>query len=230
MKVGIVRFPGSNCDRDVQFSLKKLSIDTIFLWHSDSDISPSIDLVIIPGGFSWGDYLRCGALAARAPIMKAVKKFHASGGYVIGICNGFQILCESGLLPGALRINISKKFICRNIKLLPNPESSPMLSLLKKSPVTYPIAHHEGNYYLPQDQLKELSTKGQIAFKYCDESGDDNSEANPNGSVMNIAGIVSEDARILGLMPHPERAMDELCGMVDGNQFWESVINSLIKK
>lgn len=206
--IGLVQFPGSNCDADCIEAFKRLfQLDLQLLWHEEPSIPTHIRSLILPGGFSYGDYLRSGALASLSPIMQAVKGFVAKGGAVLGICNGFQVLCESGLLPGTLLKNQSRKFICEMSTLSVADGNSRWHSALAYNHYRVPIAHGEGNYYIGDDGLKELQDKGQILFQYGE---------NPNGSRQNIAGIVSENGRVMGLMPHPERATSPLLGSSDG--------------
>lgn len=218
MKAGVVVFPGSNCDHDC-YNVSKhiMGWDTSFIWHKEVKL-PDLDLIILPGGFSYGDYLRCGALAARSPIMSEIKKFVDRGGYVIGICNGFQILTESLLLPGALKMNDSLNFICKKIYLNTINKNIVFTKDIKDK-VLFPIAHHDGSYYIDDDGLKSLYDNNQIVFKY---------EKNPNGSVADIAGVCSKNGRVLGLMPHPERSSDNIndCD-VDGLSLFKSIERNL---
>ena len=226
MRAAVVQFPGSNCDRDILAALEKAGANAGLVWHGASELPSDTGLVVLPGGFSWGDYLRCGALAARSPLMAAVKQFAASGGYVVGVCNGFQILCEAGLLPGVLRINQGQKFICRPASVVPDPAASPLLAGLSPAPAVYPIAHHEGNYYIPAQDADAMASSGRIAFRYCSPEGETTNENNPNGSMLNIAGLANDRGNVLGLMPHPERAMEPLNGMTDGFAFWRSLLDA----
>lgn len=214
MKFGIVVFPGSNCDRDMQDALQNdLHKEVIMLWHKDKDLSmfsPKEDCIILPGGFSFGDYLRCGAIARFSPMMNSVIEFANAGGKVLGICNGFQVLCESGLLPGVLMNNAQRQFACKNIYLKNDNE------VLK-----IPIAHGDGNYFADEKTLDALEKNGQIIFRYCDEEGNINTGANPNGAVRNIAGIRNEKGNVVGMMPHPERATSPLLGNTDGRRVFE---------
>ena len=210
MKFGVVVFPGSNCDRDMIDSLAKdLGKEVIALWHKDEDLSMfTIDYcIVLPGGFSYGDYLRCGAIARFSPMMKSVIDFANRGGKVLGVCNGFQILCESGLLPGALLLNANRQFICKNV-FVTNNNSSTALKI--------PIAHGEGRYYADEILLDELETNNQILFRYSNEQGELTEDGNPNGSLRNIAGIRNKAGNVFGMMPHPERATNELLGNIDG--------------
>jgi len=229
MKFGIVVFPGSNCDHDAYFALKhNLGFETQFLWHKDTNIPSDIKCIVLPGGFSYGDYLRTGAIARFSPIMKEVVRFANNGGLVIGICNGFQILTESGLLPGALLKNTSLRFICRDVFLKTLNTNTPFTSLIEKNRILkIPIAHFEGNYFADGDTLKELEDNGQIVFQYCTPDGEVTQEANPNGSLKNIAGITNKDKNVLGMMPHPERYCDPILGGIDGSLIFKSIANFL---
>ena len=223
MKTGIIVFPGSNCDEDIFHVLKNiLRQNVIKLWHKDHDLQ-GCDLVILPGGFSYGDYLRSGAIARFSPIMKEVMSFASKGGIVFGICNGFQILCESGLLPGALLNNLHHQFVCKNVFIrAENNETILTSSLVKGMALKIPIAHGEGNYFADEETMKRLIDNGQILFRYCDDKGTINPESNPNGTVENIAGICNETKNVFGMMPHPERAADSLLGNNDGLIILES--------
>lgn len=223
-KFGVVVFPGSNCDHDAYNTLKHiLNQDTEFLWHKDSSIG-NRNVIIVPGGFSYGDYLRCGAIARFSPIMKDVVRHASSGGVVIGICNGFQILCESGLLPGALLRNESLKFVCKNVTLKIENKNTIFTSVyngngnVKPGKMVVPVAHGDGNYICDEDTLKELCDNDRVVFRY---------ELNPNGAIDNIAGIMNKQGNVLGMMPHPERASESVVGGSDGRYLFESVINSL---
>ena len=209
MKFGIVAFPGSNCDRDMYEALKNdLGQETVMLWHKDEDLSAFTidDCIVLPGGFSFGDYLRCGAIARFSPMMKSVIEFAHKGGKVLGVCNGFQILCEAGLLPGALLRNSNQKFICKNV------------FLKGKSGVTYtiPIAHGEGRYFADQKTLTEIESNSQVIYRYVAADGTQREDANPNGAIHNIAGICNKNRNVYGMMPHPERACNPLLGNTDG--------------
>jgi len=229
MKFGIVVFPGSNCDHDAYFALKhNLGFETQFLWHKDTNIPSDIKCIVLPGGFSYGDYLRTGAIARFSPIMKEVVRFANNGGLVIGICNGFQILTESGLLPGALLKNTSLRFICSDVFLKTLNTNTPFTSLIEKDRILkIPIAHFEGNYFADDDTLKELEDNGQIVFQYSTPDGEVTQEANPNGSLKNIAGITNKDKNVLGMMPHPERYCDPILGGIDGSLIFKSIANFL---
>jgi len=231
MKFGVVIFPGSNCDQDMIYVLRDiLGHQVVELWHKNTDLQ-GVEAIMLPGGFSYGDYLRSGALANHSPIMAEVVKFANKGGLVVGICNGFQILCESGLLPGALLHNNSHKFICKNVYLVPdNNKSCINADLQKEQPLLIPIAHGEGRYYADDDTIAELRSNKQILFRYCDANGDISNESNPNGSMENIAGVCNAKFNVYGMMPHPERASDEELGNTDGKLILESLINNWIKK
>ncbi len=217
MKIGVVTFPGSNCNMDIVHALRNdLKYDVVELWHKDSDLQGS-DAVVLPGGFSYGDYLRSGAIARFSPIMEAVIKYANDGGKVLGICNGFQILCEAGLLPGTLMHNETRKFICKNVTILPVSRSASISADLDdQAALVIPIAHGEGNYYLPELELAELEANDQVIFRYCDENGKINNASNPNGSSNNIAGVCNVDKNVFGMMPHPERACSNDLGNTDG--------------
>jgi len=217
MKSGVVIFPGANCDHDVYHVLKHLvGHETSFLWHGDEDLKGS-DLVVLPGGFSYGDYLRAGALAAKSPVMRAVVRHAEAGGLVLGICNGFQILLESGLLPGAMRHNRSQRFVCRSVHLRVERADLPFTRGYEAGQViSLPIAHAEGNFEAPAELLDEIEQAGQVAFRYCDAAGEVSDEANFNGSARNIAGVTNREGNVLGMMPHPERAAEAVLGGIDG--------------
>ncbi len=228
MKFGVVVFPGSNCDHDIIYVLKKIfRKDIVVLWHKEQDLG-NCDLVFLPGGFSYGDYLRAGSIARFSPIMKEVVKFADRGGYVMGICNGFQILCEAHLLPGALLQNDNYRFICRNSYIMPQTTNSFATSLLQKDkPLKIPIAHGEGRYYVSGDVLEELNDDDRVLFRYCDRFGNITRGANPNGSVENIAGICNKRRNVIGMMPHPERAADKELLNTDGKAIFESIFDGL---
>ena len=229
MKFGVVIFPGSNCDEDIIYVLEKImGQQVVRLWHKDHDLQ-GCDFIVLPGGFSFGDYLRSGAIARFSPIMQEVIQFAAKGGYVWGICNGFQILTEAGLLPGALLHNNNRKFNCSNIYLLPQTINSMLTSLIEpQRALKIPVAHGEGNYFADSDTLKALNDNEQVLFRYCDEFGNVVEEANPNGSLQNIAGVCNAGRNVFGLMPHPERAADGLLANQDGLAIFESIL-SLVK-
>jgi phosphoribosylformylglycinamidine synthase len=230
LKFGVVVFPGSNCDHDAYYSLRKvLNYDVEFLWHKDTDLKQS-SVILLPGGFSYGDYLRTGAIARFSPIMNSVISFANKGGIVIGICNGFQILLEAGLLPGVMIRNNSLKFACKDVYLkTENRETifSAEISEATKA-LKIPIAHGEGNYFADIELLKELETNRQILLRYSDEDGNVNDENNPNGSQLNIAGIVNKNGNVMGMMPHPERACDPTLGRTDGQQIFKSIANYIL--
>ena len=228
MKFGVLIFPGSNCDHDMVYTLKNiLNQEVVELWHKDSDLQ-NVDAIAIPGGFSFGDYLRSGAIARYSPIMESVIEFANNGGFVFGICNGFQILCESGLLPGALLHNDNQKFICKNVYLKADNNSNSFTKYLDTDKaLKIPIAHGEGKYFADEKTLKELKENGQILFRYSDENGNITEDVNPNGSADNIAGICNKNKNVYGMMPHPERAADVTTGNIDGLQILNSMIKSL---
>ncbi|QKJ21617.1 phosphoribosylformylglycinamidine synthase I [Poseidonibacter lekithochrous] len=214
MKISVLQFPGTNCEYDTQYAFEKLGAEVEIIWHKEKSIPEDTDLLVIPGGFSYGDYLRSGAIARFANIMESVQSYAAKGGKVLGICNGFQILLEAGLLPGAMKRNDSLHFISKynNLKVIDNDNT--FLSLLKKDEVVnIPVAHHDGNYFIDEKGFNELEANGQVLLKYCDEEG---TTTNINGSVANIAGICNKEKNVFGLMPHPERAIEKLLGCDDG--------------
>ncbi|MFD1256985.1 phosphoribosylformylglycinamidine synthase subunit PurQ [Mucilaginibacter terrae] len=229
MKFGVVIFPGSNCDEDIIYVLEKImGQQVVRLWHKDHDLQGS-EMIILPGGFSFGDYLRSGAIARFSPIMQEVIQFASKGGYVMGICNGFQILAEAGLVPGALLHNRQRKFICRNTFLVPQTRNSLLTSQIDEQKVLkIPIAHGEGNYFADADTLQGLKDNDQILFRYTDEAGNITDEANPNGSLENIAGVCNLNRNVFALMPHPERAADTLLANEDGLAIFESIL-SMVK-
>lgn len=229
MKFGVVVFPGSNCDEDMVYVLGNvMKQQVVKLWHKDHSLQ-GCDFIALPGGFSYGDYLRSGAIARFSPIMKEVVEFAGKGGYVFGVCNGFQILCEAGLLPGALLHNNSHKFICNNIYIKAEHNDSLLTSALDtSSALKIPIAHGEGNYFADQDTLKSLNDNGQVLFRYCDMNANVTTESNPNGSLENIAGISNNTKNVFGMMPHPERAADPELANTDGKGIFESIL-SLVK-
>jgi len=229
MKFGVVIFPGSNCDEDVIHVLEKImGQEVVRLWHKDHDLQGA-DFIILPGGFSFGDYLRSGAIARFSPIMQQVIQFANNGGYVMGICNGFQILTEAGLLPGALLHNTNRKFICRNIYMKTQTGKSLITAQIDpQRALKIPVAHGEGNYFADADVLKALNDNDQVLFRYCDESGNVTPDANPNGSIENIAGITNINRNVFGFMPHPERAADSLLANEDGLAIFESIL-SMVK-
>jgi phosphoribosylformylglycinamidine synthase len=225
MKFGVVVFPGSNCDEDLVYVIKHvMEQEVVKLWHKDSDLKGS-DFIFLPGGFSYGDYLRSGAIARFSPIMESVMNHAEKGGFVMGICNGFQILTESHLLPGALIRNNNQKFICKNTYLKPETNNSIITSRLDlKKAYKIPIAHGEGRYFADQKTLQELKANDQILFRYCDEKGNVNDAANPNGSLEHIAGICNKKRNVFGMMPHPERAADPDLGNTDGKALFDSIL------
>lgn len=228
MKFGVVIFPGSNCDHDIIYVLKDiLKQDVVKLWHKEKSLQ-GCDFIVLPGGFSFGDYLRSGAIARFSPIMESVIEYANKGGYLMGICNGFQILCEAGLLPGALLHNNNQKFICKNIFIQPQTNDSLLTSTLDlKQPMKIPIAHGEGRYYAEESGIKELVKHDQILFRYCNEKGEITEDSNPNGSLQNIAGITNEMRNVFGMMPHPERAADTELKNTDGKWIFESILKNL---
>lgn len=230
MKFGVVIFPGSNCDHDAYHVVSKhVGQPVDFVWHKETNLS-GYDALLIPGGFSYGDYLRAGALARFSPVMNAVKDFAARGRFVFGICNGFQILCEAGLLPGALIRNRDLHFACRHVHIKVENNKTPYTGELKKGEVlSMPIAHAEGNYVCDDATFAELENEKRIVFRYCDETGAITDEANPNGARSAIAGICNASGNILGMMPHPERACEELLGSNDGRDIFRSLTNSIAK-
>jgi len=220
MKVGVLVFPGSNCDHDAWYAINQnLKGNAEFIWHDSASLG-DVDAVVLPGGFSYGDYLRCGAIARFSPVMQAVKKFAADGGLVLGVCNGFQILVEAGLLPGALLRNQELKFICKEVSLRTETTNSPFTSKLAKGQILkVPIAHGEGQYFADEHTLDELEAEDRVAFRYLD---------NPNGSARDIAGILNRERNVLGMMPHPERACDPLMGSTDGLGIFQSMLSSAL--
>jgi phosphoribosylformylglycinamidine synthase len=228
VQAAVIVFPGSNCDRDVAVALgASMGKPPRMVWHRESELPP-VDLVVVPGGFSYGDYLRCGAMAANSPIMRAVKAAADRGTPVLGICNGFQILTEAGLLPGVLMKNAQLKFICRDVHLRVETSDSPFTSKYNAGTVVrYPIAHAEGNYYADEATLERLEGEGRVAFRYVTPAGEASDEANPNGSARNIAGILNDKRTVLGLMPHPERLSDELLGGTDGRAMFDGLVEAL---
>ena len=220
MKSAVIVFPGSNCDRDLAVAFERASgMKSQMIWHKDAEIPNDVDVVAIPGGFSFGDYLRCGAIAAHAPIMKSVVDFANRGGHVLGICNGFQVLIECGLLPGALMRNAGLKFVCKDLELVTETNNSAFTSTLTTGEkITVPVAHHDGNYIADSQLLKKLNDEDRVAFRYAD---------NPNGSVDDIAGILSGNRRVLGMMPHPERLNDSALGGSDGAKMFDAMVGAL---
>ena len=229
MKFGVVTFPGSNCDQDIIDVLSRIMGQPVEnLWHKNHELKGA-DMVILPGGFSYGDYLRSGAIARFSPVKQEVIQFAKKGGYVLGICNGFQILTEAGLVPGALLHNDNRKFICRNIYLKPATSNSLLTSELDPNKaLKIPIAHGEGNYFARPDVIKSIEDQDQVLFRYCDEFGNVTPESNPNGSMHNIAGICNTERNVFGMMPHPERAADPILGNQDGVAIFESILKSVL--
>jgi phosphoribosylformylglycinamidine synthase len=229
MKFGVVVFPGSNCDEDLVYVLREqMEQEVIKLWHKDTDLQ-GCDFILVPGGFSYGDYLRSGAIARFSPIMNNVSEHAKRGGYVWGICNGFQILTEAGLLEGALLKNLNQKYICKNIHLKSQTTSTILTQNLSLSqPYQIPIAHGDGRFYADADTLKKLEDNEQILFRYCDSNGDITEESNPNGSLINIAGICNKERNVFGMMPHPERAADPMLSNTDGRAFFESILGTVM--
>ena len=228
MKFGVLVFPGSNCDRDTYNVIEQIAHQPVtMLWHESEDLQ-DCDAILVPGGFAYGDYLRTGAIAHFAPVMQSVKKFAASGGLVLGICNGFQILCESGLLPGVLMRNAGLKYICKRVYLRTETADSPFTNALQKSQVLQiPIGHMEGNYFCDESTLAALKREDRIAFRYSTADGEITAAANPNGSLENIAGILNEGRNVLGMMPHPDRSSELLLGSADGFPIFRSMIHAL---
>lgn len=223
-KIGVVVFPGSNCDRDTLRTASLLPGASVrAVWHKETSLGGA-DIMLLPGGFSYGDYLRCGAIARFSPVMKAVAEFAGRGGVVVGICNGFQVLVESHLLPGALMMNESRKFICKNVYLRVERAGIPATAAITKGAVLkMPIAHGEGNYYADAETIQRLEANGQVVLRYCDENGSVTKEANPNGAINNIAGICNERGNVFGLMPHPERCSEPVLGNTDGWRIFQSL-------
>ncbi|MDH3669052.1 MAG: phosphoribosylformylglycinamidine synthase subunit PurQ [Paracoccaceae bacterium] len=229
MKSAVIVFPGSNCDRDMGVALTQATgREAQMVWHKDAALPQGLDMIALPGGFSFGDYLRCGAIAARAPIMRAVVDFAKRGGLVLGVCNGFQILIETGLLPGALMRNQTLKFICSDVHLSVETTRSPFTSAYgNRRVITVPIAHHDGAYIADDATLDRLEAEDRIAFRYVSAEGQPTADANPNGAARNIAGILSENRRVLGMMPHPERLADPALGGTDGAALFASLAAAL---
>lgn len=229
MKFGVVVFPGSNCDRDMMYVLETImGQEVVELWHKDRDLK-NVNAVVLPGGFSYGDYLRSGAIARFSPIMESVIEFAGKGGVVFGVCNGFQILCESGLLPGALLHNNSRKFICKNVFIKAEHNNSLITATVPANKaLKIPIAHGEGKYYASAETLAEMNRNGQILFRYCDDKGNITDDANPNGATDNIAGVCNAGKNVFGMMPHPERAADGELGNTDGKLLFESLLSAVL--
>ena len=226
MNSSVITFPGSNCDRDMDVALKKFGFKNKMVWHNDVEL-PKSELVVLPGGFSYGDYLRCGSMASKSRIMKSVINFAKSGGKIMGICNGFQILVETGLLPGVLLRNKYLEFICKNVFVKINNKDNPYFKNIKKKTLELHIAHNEGNYFCSDEQMKEIEDHHQVALLYCDKNGEINESSNPNGASKNIAGIFNKKKNILGMMPHPERMIDLALSGEDGSIFFKNLVNNL---
>lgn len=228
MKFGVVTFPGSNCDHDTFHVLKNvMGFNTVELWHKDHDLQ-GVDFVFLPGGFSYGDYLRSGAVARFSPIMEQVVEHANNGGYVMGICNGFQVLCEAGLLPGVLMRNNSQKFICKNIQLRVETSNTLITAAMQQGEIIkVPIAHAEGNFFALAETIKEIEANDQVLFRYCNENGETSPESNPNGSINNIAGITNKGRNVFGMMPHPERAAESVLRNEDGRKLFESILEKI---
>ena len=226
MNSSVITFPGSNCDRDMDVALKKFGFKNKMVWHDDNEL-PKSDLVVLPGGFSYGDYLRCGSMASKSKIMQSVINFAKGGGKVMGICNGFQILVESGLLPGVLLRNKYLEFICKNVHVKINNKKNFFFKDFNKDTLKFHIAHNEGSYFCSNEQLKEIRDNNQIALFYSDADGNIDEKNNPNGSVENIAGIFNKEMNVLGMMPHPERMIDPALSGDDGSIFFKNLINNL---
>jgi phosphoribosylformylglycinamidine synthase len=227
VKFGIVVFPGSNCEHDVYHVAKHvLGHDAAFLWHKDTSFA-GVDCVVLPGGFAHGDYLRCGAMARFSPIMGAVKQFAERGGMVFGICNGFQVLTEAGLLPGALVRNAGLKYVCRDVHLRAERQDTPFTARIRPGTVLrIPIGHGEGCYFAPDSLMQEIEKKRQVVFRYCDPKGEVTADANPNGSLHAVAGVCNEKGNVLGMMPHPDRCAEEVLGNADGRRMFDSIVHA----
>ena len=226
MKSSVITFPGSNCDRDMDVALKKFGFKNKMVWHADAEL-PKSDLVVLPGGFSYGDYLRCGSMASKSKIMQSVINFANSGGMVMGICNGFQILVETGLVPGVLLRNKYLEFICKNVFVKINDKKNIYFKNVDNEVLEFHIAHNEGNYFCSNDELQQIKENEQIAVTYCNSQGEENEGSNPNGAMNNIAGIFNKEKNILGMMPHPERMIDKFLSGEDGSLFFQNLINNM---
>ena len=226
MRSSVIIFPGSNCDRDMDVALKKFGFQNQMVWHNEDEL-PKSDLIVLPGGFSYGDYLRCGSIAGKSKIIKSVINFAKSGGLVLGVCNGFQILTETGLLPGVLQQNKNIEFICKNVFIKVQSKENKYFNNLDKDILELHIAHNEGNYFCSKDELKKLEDNNQVAVSYCDEKGNSNEKTNPNGAINNIAGVFNKEKNILGMMPHPERMIDKYLSGEDGSYFFKNLYNNL---
>ena len=226
MKSSVITFPGSNCDRDMDVALNKFGFKNKMVWHNDEEL-PKSDLVVLPGGFSYGDYLRCGSMASKSKIMKSVINFAKSGGLVMGICNGFQILVETGLVPGVLLRNKYLEFICKNVFVKIDNKENTYFKNLDKNVLEFHIAHNEGNFFCTRDEIKQIEDNDQIALHYSNDKGEIYEKFNPNGSLKNIAGIFNKKKNVLGMMPHPERMIDKYLSGTDGSIFFENLLNNL---
>ena len=226
MKSSVIIFPGSNCDRDMDVALNKFGFRNTMVWHNDQSI-PKSDLIVLPGGFSYGDYLRCGSIASKSKIIESVIDFANSGGLVLGICNGFQILTETGLLTGILQQNKYLNFICKNVFIKVKDKKNKYFKNIKKDILELHIAHNEGNFFCTEDELKILEDNNQIAATYCNSEGLENDENNPNGAINNIAGIFNKNKNVLGMMPHPERMIDKYLSGEDGSLFFENLLGNM---
>ena len=226
MKSSVIIFPGSNCDRDMDVALKKFGFKNTMVWHNDDKL-PKSDLIVLPGGFSYGDYLRCGSIAGKSKIINSVIDFAKTGGLVLGICNGFQILTETGLLPGVLLQNKNIEFICKNVFVKINDKDNKYFNKIKKEIIELHIAHNEGNYFCSNDELREIENNNQIAAYYCDEKGNCDDRSNPNGALKIIAGILNKEKNVLGMMPHPERMIDKYLSGEDGSIFFNNLLSNL---
>ena len=231
MKFGVVIFPGSNCDHDCYYAIESVIGKPVeFVWHQDTSVK-GFDAIILPGGFAYGDYLRTGALAKFSPVMRAIGEFANKGGLVYGICNGFQILTEARLLPGALLRNVTMKYICKFLYLRTETTDTPYTNLLKKGQLLHvPVGHGEGNFFADQNTLNRIEDNAQVIFRYADAEGRITKEANPNGSLNNIAGIVNDKRNVFGMMPHPDRSSEAILGSADGKLIFESMVNALVNK
>jgi phosphoribosylformylglycinamidine synthase subunit PurQ / glutaminase len=231
MKFGVIIFPGSNCDHDAYWTIEQVLRQPVtFLWHESHDLE-NCDAIIVPGGFAYGDYLRTGAIAKFSPVMEAVGKFAGDGGLVLGICNGFQILCESGLLPGALMRNAGLKYVCKPVQVRVETRDTPFTNACRESEVlSIPIGHMDGNYFCDDATLREMRRDNRIVFRYCDASGRITPQANPNGSLENIAGICNAGRNVLGMMPHPERASEPALGCLDGMKIFHSLLGAMVAR
>jgi|TARA_B100001079_G_C16399303_1_gene510616 phosphoribosylformylglycinamidine synthase len=226
MKSSVIIFPGSNCDRDIDVALRKFGFKNQMVWHNETKM-PKSDLIVLPGGFSYGDYLRCGCIASKSKIIKSIIDYASSGGLIIGICNGFQILLETGLLTGALLTNKYLKFICKNVFVKVNNSENKYFKNIKKNVLELHIAHNDGNYFCTDNELKSLEDNNQVAASYCNNNGEIDEENNPNGSIKNIAGIFNKKKNIVGMMPHPERVIEKNLSSKDGSYFFENLLNNM---